>query len=727
MLLNSDDEYALLAQAYETLQRELERVTTANLSTKKAESSTEATIRFLRSQIESLQVENNMGQDERKSLKSTNASLISTSEELRQTIETLSKTRSSLQSTNSKLQRDKQNLEQQFDSVQEQRDSALKDAEDAKRLVQQLQPFQSLYESSTREVGALMEDSRKYGILQTKFDSLNAENVEVNSKLSGLREKAAHASKYPALIEELTAKVSGAKVEHQKLEGKLRQAFMKGDRADELEKELASKTELIRTLQGELDAQSKVEQQFEATTKAKDRLSNELTLVKKNLVDARQQLEANDRLSEQLKERNEEIHELRQQADRVQELSQQLAARNEELKAKDADITTLRAQTERNKRESQPSVQHIDSNSIPALNDIEFPSQQTNISFFQSQRSQTENKTRESNGNDAGEIKDRTQRKAADRSGVQGSVRFVNLPKCSQVSSTGSTDFVPNSQLEPPITNNRGSNGPFEVPEQSRSTSPLTELNSDNIAAIADVKQDEESHEPEIPETLQHDIGLADIDAFSPTKRSNGTVRPSSAMTEDLFKQHAKNFDFANDLSPQGAFAEIQDSVSRHGHPVSIMRSTVNPQNLLLDQGTKSAISQTRPKQYGNGTHFEQRMSTPAPPARATPTIQTTPASDPSRHQPNSAIKRSAEGIFQPTKRVRRDPQILENSKTTLSKKANPFAQPAEGKSNASSSRKGGSIVGTSGPVTGKTQKVAKPKRKNPKNDKYAHRFKTAT
>jgi hypothetical protein len=690
----------MLSHAHAVLLEKCTKAITANKSLSIANSTTEATVHFLRSKIGVLKSEK-LAADKALSLsRSSNGSLKIHNAKLQEKNASLTTTNKSLEAANTKLQREKQAAEQGYATAREERGSALKDAQDSRQRFEELQQFKQKYESSQAELIALRDEQRKLSNLQTWFDSLNVEHNAVKTQMKKLRE-------HPATIKMLREQNKNAKDVQQKLEDQLLQANARGSRVEELEKALHAKKEAISNLQREIESKKRIEQQLKESTTEKDRLSEELALAQKNSHDVQKLLERQNRLGENLKQKEPEIKQLRKEAGRVTELSQQLKSQSGEVQAKDQVAQDLRQQLELMKQEGQATTPTARVGAVMGLDGFTFPSPDSDTCFLQSQKPDGEAILTKP----AAQSK---QRKVADRSSAatKTRARTLNSPEASQASFSAFVDFVPDSQQEP-IAGDVDDR--VDIGGRSVATSPLTELDSDEIAALSPDNEEQESLEPEIPETVSLGLIVVDVARSSPSKRGNSLVRPSSAMTDDLFKQHAKNLETASSFGSRSYLPEIEDSLLRHGHPMSTERPTIDPHDLILPQ-------YTTPRRH-NKMSADRDLKTPAAPAF----VSAIPVSggSSSRHPPNSAVKRKAEGSASPAKKTRLNSANYDNLKITTPKPSAP-KQVGSSKSSAGLSRRtatGSSILGTSAPAPGKTQKAAKPKRKNSRNDKYEKQF----
>jgi hypothetical protein len=691
----------MLSHAHAVLLEKCTKAITANKSLSIANSTTEATICFLRSKIGVLKSEK-VAADKALSLsRSSNGSLRTHNAELQEKNASLTTAKKSLEAENTNLQRGKQVAEQEYATAREELSSALKDAQDSRQRFEELQHFKQKYESSQAELIALQNGQRKMSNLQTSFDSLIAEHNAAKSQMKKLEEELVELREHPATIKRLREQNKNAQDGLQKLEDQLLQVNASGSRVEELEKSLRAEKESIGNLQREIESKKGLEQQLKESTTEKDRLSEELALAQKNFHDVQKLLERQNRVNEDLKQKEREIKQLRKEAGRVTELSQQLKSQNGEVQAKDQVAQELRQQ------EGQATTPTASAGAVMGLDGFTFPSRDPDISFLQSQKPDGEAILTKP----AAQSK---QSRVADRSGAATTTRArtLNPPEASQASFSAFIDFVPDSQ-QGPIADNVGDR--LEVGRRSVATSPLTELDSDEIAALSPDNEEQQSLEPEIPETVPLDLIVVDVAPSSPNKRGNSLVRPSSAMTDDLFKQHAKNLETASSFGSRSYLPEIEDSLLRHGHPMSTERSTIDPQDLIIAQ-------YTTPGRH-NKMSVDRDLKTPAAPAF----VSAIPVSggSSSRHPPNSAVKRKAEGPASPARKARLNPANYDNLKITTPK-LSAFKQAGSSKSSAGLSRRTAtrsSIVGTSAPASGKTQKAAKPKRKNSKNDKYEKQF----
>jgi hypothetical protein len=683
----------MLSHAHGMLLEKCTQIITANKSLSIANSTTEATLNFLRSEVGVLKSETVAAENALSFSRSSNGSLRSRNAKLLEKIASLTTANKSLEAANITLHREKQAAEQEYATASEERGSALKDAQDSRQRIKELQEFKRQYESSQTELEELKDDQRKLKNLQTSFDALSANHNQAKSQVAKLQEELVGLRKHPATIKKQEEELNNAKDLRQKLEDKLLQANAKGARVEELERALRVKNESISSLRRQLEAKKGVEQQLKESTTEINRLSKEL---------------------ETLEEKDQEIQRLRDETGRVTDLLQELKTQKEEIQAKVQVINDLRQQLELSQPKGQATAQKADIGEARGLDEFVFPSQESDISFLQSQKP------------DGGALltapgAQAKQRRVADRSGMAPKPRTRTLDplEASQTSLDAFVDFVPDSQQGPVIEN--VGDGP-KVGGQFLATSPLTQLDSDEIAALSPGSQEEAFQEPEIPETVPQDlivVDAPDLQRSSPSKRGNSLVRPSSAMTDDLFKQHAKNLEAAPSFGSRSYLPEIQDSLLRHGHPMSRERSTIDPQDLILPPYTTP--------RHQNKANADRSPKIPAPQGL----VAAIPVSGGSsiRHHPNSAVKRKAEGPASPAKKTRLNPANYDNL-IIPTPKPSTLKQMSSGKSSAGPSRRvasGSSIVGTSAPAPGKTQKAAKPKRKNSRNDKYEKQFNDLT
>jgi hypothetical protein len=686
----------MLSHAHGVLLEKCTQVITANKSLSIANSTTEATLNFLRSEVGVLKSETVAAENALSFSRSSNGSLRSRNAKLLEKIASLTTANKSLEAANTTLHHEKQAADQEYATASEERGSALKDAQDSRQRIKELQEFKRQYESSQTEMKELKDDQRKLKNLQTSFDALSVDHNQAKSQVEKLQEELVGLRKHPATIKKQEEELKNAEGLRQKLEDQLLQANARGARVEELERALRVKNESISSLQRQLEAMKEVEQQLKESTTEINRLSKEL---------------------ETLEEKDQEIQQLREETGRITDLSQELKTQKEEIQAKVQVINDLRQQLELSQPKGQPTAQKAGAGEARGLDEFFFASQESDISFLQSQKRPDGGALLTAPGAQA------KQRRVADRSGMapKPRTRTLDPPEPSQTSLNAFVDFVRDSQQGPVIEN--VGDGP-KVGRRSLATSPLTQLDSDEIAALSPDSQEEESQEPEIPETVPMDLIVVDApdsQRSSPSKRGNSLVRPSSAMTDDLFKQHARNLEAASSFGSRSYLPEVQDSLLRHGHPMSTERSTIDPQDLILPPYTTP--------RHQNKANADRSPKTPAPQGLVSAIPVSGGSSTGIRHHPNSAVKRKAEGPTSPAKRTRLNPANYDNL-IIPTPKPSALKQMGSGRSSAGPSRRvasGSSIVGTSAPAPGRTQKAVKPKRKNSRNDKYEKQFNGAT
>ncbi len=697
--------------------------------------------RLLSETIETPRAADETSKSTNESLQSTINSLQSGNKTLNSSNESLQSSNDSLQSTNEKLQTDVRNTRQEQEKPQRQLEEALQGAQGAKEARTQLKVLESRCEQADREIKQLLAAESQLSELRQRFELQQKDLDSSNTDVSRLREQLANAEKYPAIIEELNSRVKHAEAETKGLREALNEATAKVAELDDLQKRLASMGATIEKLGSEVSASCEARKQLAAVSVEKVGLLQDLSRVRSDLEVAQEQIQKSVGLEERLRKQHEEIAQLRPQADRAQQLSQTLAALKQESQQKDSCIASLLVNLDRTKAESQGSADAHATNPEPQLTDLdEFATQQSQISFLQTSQTRRRNasQSRRSQDQYANHIAERPQRRVADRSAPQEPV----LPpprlsqsdfKGSQPQSTNSTDLVPNSQTDAHI---RDALGMDELDHGDHGDlSPLSAVQSDDEEPIGEGPEKGGSSQGEIPETLQDTIGPFQRGRGHQTQ--NGTIidrdlnlaRPSSsAASVDLFKQHETNLEAAThpweDSQPYSNAPDQSRSIRGHGHPKPTSQSIVAPGQLDINSFSALPAGKISPKTTRSGTQFSERFTTPTPESsfgHVQGMMNITPTMPKERHQPNSAVKRSAEGDGPPAKRLERHPERLAVRKP--SKPTNHSASDPSQSKTMPGSRKGGSVVGTPAPAPGKTQKSSKAIRKHSKKDKYSAKF----
>ena len=660
--------------------------------------------------------------------------------QLKQELETLQQSHKTLQSTSQIAESDAEKLRQENERLHGELDIALEQSSGAENLKEQLKDVQARCEQANKEVEQLRISRSELRELRERSEVQQKDAESKTADFIRLQQQLIATEKYPATIENLNKDLKTAEHDVKSLQKKLTEATAKAAQVGDLQARLSSTTTSVEQLEMEVNAARETGQKLEAVSKEKDDLADDVTKLRNDLATAQQQIQKNAGLEECLRERDEEIVRLRQQADRAQALSESLSAQSEESQQKESEIATLRGELQRIKAESQESAgaQAINANSQPA--ELEgFATQQSNISFLQESQTRHPNGGR-SNVHDHPGTQDveRPQRKVADRSAQRNPTRPLRQLsptdlEGSQPQSTSSTNVVPNSQMD---THLREALGMYEADDNNHQGSlPQSAAGNDNEGHSGRGTEEDGSSHPEIPETLQDNLRALQEAKGLPNQtdtladREINAARPSSSATSvDLFKQHENNLDAAAQpwmgSQPNVKTPDQSRSIRGHGHPKSTSQSTIAPNQLHFDSINAVSARVISPKSTRSGMPFRERFVTPTRefgPGHVQGTMEITPPIHKERHQPNSAVKRSAEGDGPPAKRLERHPERL--AVRMPSKPTNHLASDSSQSNVTPASRKGGSVVGTPAPAPGKSQKSARAPRKSSKRDKYSAKF----
>lgn len=660
---------------------------------------------------------------------------------MKQELETLQQSHKTLQSTSQTVQSDAESLRQEHERLQGELDIALEQSAGAEKVKEQLKNVQARCEQADKEVEQLGSTRSELSELRRRFETQQKDADSKTAEFSRLQQQLAATEKYPAIIEKLNNNLKTAEHEAKSLQEKLTGAAAKAAQVGDLQASLSSTSAAVEKLEMEVTVSRETRQKLEAVSKEKDDLAHDVTKIRNDLARAQQQIQKNAGFEECLRKRDEEIARLRQQADRAQDLSESLAAQSEESQQKESEIAALRGELQRIKAESQESADAQATGAEPQLTELEgFATQQSNISFLQGSQTQHPNGAQSHGVHDHPGIHDgeRPQRKVADRSAQRKSTRPLRQLsqsdlKGSQPQSTSSTNVVPNSQMD---THLRDALGMAEVDDDSHGDSlPQSATQSDNEEPAGRGLEEDGSSQPEIPETLQDNLrplqearGLHTQTDTSAGRDVNAARPSSSATSVDLFKQHENNLDAATQpwkvSQPSVKTPDRSRSIRGHGHPKSTSQSTIAPNQLHFDSINAVSVGVISPKTTRSGMPFRERFVTPTRecvPSHVQGMMEITPTIHKERHQPNSAVKRSAEGDGPPAKRFERHPERL--AVRDPSKPTNHLASGSSQSNVTPASRKGDSVVGAPAPAPGKSQKSSKAPRKSSKKDKYSAKF----
>jgi hypothetical protein len=661
---------------------------------------------------------------------------------LLQQLETLQQLHNALQSTEKKTRSDGHHLQHEHTRVQGQLETALQELAEADKVKQSLRDLKTLYEAARKEAEEVVSTRSELHTLRQQFDILQQEGKTKTAEVSTLQRKLSETEKFPAIIEELSTKISNASAQEEDLRNKLDEASTKAAQVDDLRAELSSTNATIEKLQADLTTGRQSQQQLRVLVEEKDRLTQDLTGARRELEIAQQQLQTRAELENRLRQKEEEVTRLQQIAARMEKLSQDLDAQKGESQEKDLQIASLRAELDRVKVESQDAAAHGQRSIGGARPDEleELLTQHSDISFLQTHQSQRDAQVPDGpvlNQNE-NTIGLRPDRRVADRSTLQQRVEQpgVQVPPVLNSTppvSTNGTDVVPDSQIDAHVRDALGIGNPRHT--GMRASSPLSSIHSDIEDDLSDGSEGNQSSPPEIPETLQDGLLLCKPPQPSQSQleplpdQERNTIRPSSsAMSEDLFKQHANHLTVTTD--PRRRTSRIdrtQDTsgiVRGHGHPVSDFQTTMAPQSLQFYALGPVSSQYISPKHLRSGTQFGEHQSMPALNlgTDADRMDQTTPTLQRDKHQPNSAMKRKSDGEVPRPKRFERNYQNLDVRPPPRSSIQGALSS-TQTKPSTPRHRQGGSVVSTPAPAPGRTQKVNKQKRTNSKRDKYGERF----
>ena len=583
-------------------------------------------------------------------------------------------------------------------------------------------------DTTSAELAALTERTQKR---ETEFELLQIE----------LNEARTTASRVPQLKQNVE-KLSKEKSE---LENWLEQATTDVTNAGVLRSQIREKDVELTELHDKVSELTEVQEQLQESRLVKQKLKQQLDAAKDRLAAIEAELQSKDHLEIDLQQRETQVVELQQQAKKAGEVAAELEATQVQYQIKDEQMASLQREVQRFEQESQEAqyvLEGLPQHVVDLLLSHEpFRSRLQHRSRTTGNGPETCEDAHCEVDSGAGEAESlaskRPRRRAANRS-VRNQVGAYSRAAADaghlpQADLPDEVDVVPDSQQ---IAVPKGSLGPSaqkEVLEHSSQLSdpPEDEALEQDLQDVADGASHIDGRETRMKFSQESRMS-------APMHRQSSELRPSSSMSVDLFRQHASGLSGPSRVrkfpQPADGSPGLEPSETDHGHPdlsPSSGSSTEEleiPETYEMPETIDPAVLEPSPRRLRDGTQLGLRL-TPLPEPSANPRNLTTPARVQERHQPNSAAKRSAqdepecphEATNSKKQRLKRKPENLDLPPAVRS--SVPGRPSSQLSSSGQAVRKGGSVVVTSAPTPGKSQRNTKSSKKNKGTNKYAARF----
>ena len=597
-------------------------------------------------------------------------------------------------------------------------------------------------ESALVEVTGLKSKLFAVGNISAELAAMTERTRERNTELELLQSELSEARTMASKVSPLKESMETLSTEKSELEHRLEQATTKAADTCVLRSQNREKDVELSDLHNRLSEMNEVQEQLQKSLLVKQKLMQQLDAAKDRLAATEAELPSRDQLEIDLKQREAQLVELQQQVNKSGEVAAELEAIQVEYQLKDEQIVSLQREAQKSEQESREAQQALEG--LPQHVVDLLMSHEPFCSSFQ-HRGRTTRNTPKTAENDHGEAEpgteeadgfasQRPQRRVANRSATSqigaGSHASAAGGHLSQADMPDDVDLVPDSQQIVLPNGSLGPSGQKEVLEQS---SPLSDPHGDE-----DLEQDLQ----DVADGASHIDGRETQMRFSqgshvkaPMHRNSSDKRPSSSMSVDLFRQHASGLSGSSRAQklPHNMHSSpgLEPSETDHGHP-ELSQSSGSPiEELEIPETYKSpqtidpAVLEPSPRRLRDGTQLGVRL-TPLPESSADPRNLTTPARVYERHQPNSAAKRSAQdepehpSESKKQRLKRRADRLAPRPTIRSSSFSNPDSQPS---TSGPAARNGGSVIGTSAPTPGKTQRSTKSTRKTTQTNKYAARF----